>query len=131
MKRFSAYLILMAAILMNIYLVFYWQPIKSTYIKNDVSKEVISYSKSIYKINKKDVINKLQDSDKKQLETIIYKLSAFDIAKINNYIEDSYEDRGIINTFKTLKKRLSEEDYKRIKEICSVFLDIDELEKQL
>ena len=131
MKRFCTYLILMAAILMNIYLIFYWYPIDGTYIKGDISKEVISYSKSIYKVNKKDVINKLQDNDKKELETIIYKLSAFDIGKIDNYIEDSYEDRGIINTFKIFKKRLSEEDYNRIKEICSMFLDINELEKQL
>lgn len=131
MKRFFTYLLLICVVLMNIYLIFYWHPVNSTYIEEDISAEVTSYSKSLYKINKKNVMYQLEDKEKKELEAIIYKLSAFDIGKIENYIEDSDEDRGAINMFKLLKKRLSGEDYNRIREICAIFLDIDELEKQM
>jgi len=131
MKRFFTYLLLICVVLMNIYLIFYWHPVDSTYIEDDISAEVTSYSKSLYKINKKNVLYKLEDKEKQELEVIIYKLSAFDIGKIESYIEDSDEDRGAINMFKLLKKRLSSEDYNRIREICVIFLDIDELEKQM
>lgn len=131
MKRFFTYLLLICVVLMNIYLIFYWHPVDSTYIEDDISAEVTSYSKSLYKINKKNVLYQLEDKEKQELEVIIYKLSAFDIGKIESYIEDSDEDRGAINMFKLLKKRLSSEDYNRIREICVIFLDIDELEKQM
>lgn len=131
MKRFFTYLLLICVVLMNIYLIFYWHPVDSTYIEDDISAEVTSYSKSLYKINKKNVLYQLEDKEKQELEVIIYKLSAFDIGKIESYIEDLDEDRGAINMFKLLKKRLSSEDYNRIREICVIFLDIDELEKQM
>lgn len=131
MKRFFTYLLIMCIVLMNIYLMFYWHPVDSIYTENDISKEVISYSKSLYKTNKKNALYQLEDTEKKELEAIIYKLSALDMGKIENYIEDSDEDRGVVNIFKLLKKRLSGEDYNRIREICSIFLDIDELEKQM
>lgn len=131
MKRFFTYLLLICVVIMNIYLIFYWQPIDNTSIEEDMSVEVTSYSKSLYKINKKSVLYQLEDKEKKELETIVYKLSAFDIGKIENYIEDLDEDRGVINTFKLLKKRLSGEDYNTIRDICIIFLDVDELEKQM
>lgn len=131
MKRFFTYLILTSAVIMNIFLIFYWQPVDNMYLEDGVSEEVTTYSKSLYKINKDMALDKLEEKDKEELERIIYKLSAFDIGKIENYIQDSDEDKGLINTFKILKKRVSEEDYKKIKEICSMFLDIDELEKEI
>ena len=33
---------------------FYWEPQNKTIIQEEVSKEVISYSKSLYKLNKED-----------------------------------------------------------------------------
>lgn len=130
MKKFLTYLLLLCAMIMNIYLIFYWQPIDNNDEKK-VSKEVTAYSKSLYKVNKDEALNELTDADKKDLDTIIYKLSAFDIGKIKNYSQDYDEEEGVINTFKLLKTRLSGKDYKRVKDICSVFLDMEELEKQL
>lgn len=130
MKKFLTYLLLLCAMIMNIYLIFYWQPIDNNDEKK-VSKEVTAYSKSLYKVNKDEALNELTDADKKDLDTIIYKLSAFDIGKIKNYSQDYDEEEGVINTFKLLKTRLSGKDYKRVKDICSMFLDIEELEKQL
>ena len=131
MKRFFTYLFLMCAVIINIYLIFYWQPIDNKGIEENKNTEVIAYSKSLYKMSKEKVLDKLEDKERKELETIIYKLSAYDIGKLKNYIEDSDEDKGLINTFKLLKKRVPGEDYNRIKEISAIFLDISELEKEL
>lgn len=131
MRRFLTFLLLLCAVLMNMYLIFYWKPVDNHYSEKKISEEVISHSKSIYKINKDEVLDKLTDTDKGELEKIIYKLSSFDIGKIKKYIQDDNEEMGIVNAFKVLKTRLSLKDYERIKDICSRFLDIDELEKKI
>lgn len=131
MKKILIYLILVFAIIINIYLIFCWQPQGKGVIKEQVSKETLSYSRSLYKIDKGKVLEQLSVEDKKDLEKILKKLSTFDMGKIKEYYEDSNEEEGIIDTFKLLKKRLTTEDYKRIEEIASSFLDIESINEEI
>ena len=62
-------------------------------IQEKVSKETISYSKSVYKLDKGRVLEKLSSDDKKEFEKIIKKLSTIDIGKIKEYYENSMKKK--------------------------------------
>ena len=127
MKRKLIYLFLVCIVITNIYLIFYWEPQSKIVTQDEVSKETISYSQSIYKLDKGSVLEKLSSNDKRDFEKIIKKLSAFDLGKIKEYYEDSNDEEGAKNIFKLLKKRLTLEDYTRIHEISSSFLEFDNI----
>lgn len=131
MKKFLIYLFLTCTIIINIYFMFYWEPQNKTIIQEEVSKEVISYSKSLYKLNKEDALRQLSPDNKKELEKIIKKLSTFDMGKLQEYYEEPNEEKGIINIFTLLKKRLTTEDYKKIQEISSPFVDISRINEEI
>ncbi|EKQ50818.1 MULTISPECIES: hypothetical protein [unclassified Clostridium] len=131
MKRFIICLILLLTVIMNVYLVIYWEPQSKADISQEPSKEVVTYSKSIYKIDKERALEQLSNNDKKELENIIKKLSTFDIGKIKEYYNDSDDEEGIISIFKLLRKRLASEDYKRVEEISSSFLDIKRINEEI
>lgn len=131
MKKISIYLFLTLTIVINIYLIFYWDPQSKVVIQEEVSKEVVSYSKSLYKLDKEEILKQLSPDNKKEFERIIKKLSAFDMGKIQEYYEDPDEEEGIINIFALLKKRLTTEDYKRIQEISSPFVDISRINEKI
>lgn len=131
MKKFLIYLFLTCTIMVNIYFIFYWEPQSKTIIQEEVSKEVISYSKSLYKLDKGEVLKQLSPDNKKEIEKIIKKLSTFDMGKIREYYEDANEEEGIINIFMLLKKRLTTEDYKKIQEISSPFVEISRINEKI
>ena len=107
MKRILIYLFLICAVIINIYLIFCWEPQSKVVTQEKVSKEAVSYSKSVYKLDKGKVLEKLSSDDKRDFEKIIKKLSTFDIGKIKEYYEDSNDEEGVVNIFKLLKKRLT------------------------
>ena len=131
MKRNLIYLFLVCIVITNIYLIFYWEPQSKIVTQEEVSKETISYSKSVYKLDKGKVLEKLSSNDKRDFEKIIKKLSAFDLGKIKEYYEDSNDEEGVVSIFKLLKKRLTTEDYKRIHEISSSFLDFERINERI
>jgi hypothetical protein len=131
MKKNLLCLFLICAVIANIYLIFYWNPKNKVVNQEEVSKEVVSYSKSLYKFDKENSLQQLSTDNKKELEKIMKKLSTFDYGKIKEYYEYPNEEEGLINIFKLLRKRLTTEDYKRIQEISSVFLDIDGINKKI
>jgi hypothetical protein len=131
MKRILIYLVLIFAVIANIHLMFYWEPQSKVVSQPKDSKEVVSYSKSIYKLEKGKILEKLSSNDKKDLEKIIKKLSAFDIGKIKEYYENFNDEEGVVNIFRLLKKRLTIEDYERIHEISASFLDFNSIEKKI
>ena len=127
MKKIVLYLLLIFAVITNIYLIFYWQPQNKVINQEAVSKETISYSKSVYKLEKGKVLEQLSSQDKKDFYKILKKLSSFDIGKVKEYYENSNDEEGIKNIFSLLKKRLTTEDYQRMKEISYSFLDLDRI----
>ncbi|MCI1478428.1 MAG: hypothetical protein LKH93_15180 [Clostridium beijerinckii] len=131
MKKVLMYLVLVPTIIINIYFLLYWQPQDENSAKEVVVQETVSYSKPLYKINKEKALSQLSTDNKKELEKIIKKLSAFDIGKIKEYYEDTNDNESLIEIFKILKRRLTTEDYKKIQEISSSFLDIQEINKRI
>lgn len=131
MKKFFIYLFSTFIIILNIYLVFCWQPQSKVNINEDNSKETISYGETLYKVDKEKALEQLSADDRRDYERILKKLSTLDMGRIKEYYEDSNEEEGIINTFKLLKKRLTSADYKRIEEISSSFLEMDKVNKKI
>ncbi len=125
MKRKFIYLFLTFVIITNIYLIFCWEPQNKITTQKYLSKENISYSESLYKLDKEKALEQLSADDKKDFEKIIKRLSTFDIGKIKEYYKDSNEKQGMMNIFALLKKRLTTQDYKKIERISSSFVDLD------
>lgn len=128
MKRIVMYLFLIFAVIINIYLIFYWEPQNRVINQDGISNEVLSNSKSADKLEMGKILEQLSSNDRKDFEKIIKKLSTLDIGKIKEYYENSKEDEGIKSIFRILKKRLTTEDYERIKEISYSFLDLERLD---
>ena len=123
MKKIVTYLLLLCAVIINMYLIFYWEP-QNKVISQEVSKETISYSKSESKLDIEKALEQLSPNDRKDFEKIIKKLSTFDIGKIKEYYESSDEKKGVKDIVNLLKERLTTEDYQRIKKISHSFLDL-------
>ena len=131
MKRKLIYLFLVCIVITNVYLIFYWEPQSKMVTQDEVSKETISYSQSIYKLDKGSILEKLSSSDKRDFEKIIKKLSTFDLGKIKEYYEDSNDEEGVVSIFKLLMKRLTTEDYKQIYQISASFLDLERINQRI
>ena len=127
MRRIGAYLLLVCAVIINIYLIFYWEPQNRVIDQEEVSNETLSYSKSANKLELGKVLEQLSSDDRKDFEKIIKKLSTFDIGKIKEYYENSNEEESIKNIFRLLKKRLTTEDYQKIEKISYSFIGLERL----
>ena len=125
MKKVAIYLILVCAVIINIYLILYWEPQNTVINQEEVSNKTLSYSQSTYKLESRKVLDQLSSDDRKDFEKIIKKLSTFDIGKIKEYYENSNQDESIKSIFTLLKKRLTTEDYERMKKISYSFLDLE------
>ena len=67
---------------------------------------------------------------KLEFDSILSPLSTFEIELVKEELNTCSEDE-IIKAFEKLKRRLPEKEYKRIEEILSPFIDIEELESIL
>lgn len=131
MKRYLIVLFLFITVIMNVYLVFYWEPQSQLGTQKEDVEAVASYTKSIYKVDKGKVFEQLSPENKKELEQIMKKLSSLDMGRIKEYYEESNEEKGVLDAFKLLKKRLSSEDYNKLQEISSSFLDIKRVNEKM
>ncbi|MVX63868.1 hypothetical protein GKZ28_09210 [Clostridium chromiireducens] len=131
MKKYLIGLFLFMTVIMNIYLVFYWEPQSQMSAEKEDVETVVSYTKSIYKVNKGKILEQLSPENKKELEQIMKKLSALDMGRIKEYYEEPDEEKGVINAFKLLKKRLSSEDYNKLERLSSSFLDIKRINEKI
>jgi hypothetical protein len=130
MKKVLMYLLLTILMIINVYLVFFWNPQDKGITKEVVSKEVFVQN-SLYKIDRYKILDQLSSDDKREFEKIVKKLSSYDIGLIKQYYENPDEEEGLVNIFKVLKRRLAVEDYRRIEEISSQFFDLDKINEKI
>ncbi|EHI97468.1 hypothetical protein CDLVIII_0743 [Clostridium sp. DL-VIII] len=132
MKKVCVYLLSIFIILLNIYLMFFWQPEGQIAASDTISKEIVSYNNgTVFKVDKEKALEQLSSEDRKDFEKILKKLSALDMGKIREYYEEDNEEEGITNAFKLLNKRLSDEDYKEIERISSNFIQLDKVNEKI
>lgn len=134
MRKIITYVFMGVAVIMNAYLIFYWNPKdytdKIAKSQNDCIN-VMSYSKPIYTKNKDTIKENLCDEDKKDLNRIISKLSTTDIGRIKECLKIKDDTKSVVGTFKIFSTRLSRNDYLRVREICSDFIDLKYLDEEL
>lgn len=91
-------------------------------------EEAIQSNASIFTVKKEDIIEKLSFKDKTKLLSVANKMSAVDVERIKESLGNKNEKEGIGEAFNVIKRRLTEEDYKQIKEILSPYINIKLLE---
>ena len=98
---------------------------------NDNNKEgndAVQSNASVFTVKKEEIIDKLSFKDKTKLLSVANKMSAVDVERIRESLEKSDEKEGAAEVFKVIKRRLTDEDYKQIKEILSPYINIKLLE---
>lgn len=136
MKKIYILLILFT-IITNMYLIFKWKPSLNDIAVNsydnvdntNIDKDNILDELSFY-FNPKEGIETLQQSDIEQVNNILRHLSTSDLYK---WIElKNYKDNEkVIEFFKLIKKRMTSNDYEKIKNIVSKVIDVNRVELQL
>lgn len=86
---------------------------------------------SVFKVDADKIEDELTLSDKEKILRIASKLSPVDYVKVKNYLESNNSENGVIETMKLLKKRLTDSDYKKIREIAGKFLNMDVIDSKI
>lgn len=126
MKKNIIYIVMVIAVMMNIYLIFIWSP--EEFIDNSESQSVIYTYKPTYTFDKEEVERKLSSDEKSQLKSILEKMSVFDMECVKTCLDQGQEE-DMKKAFLIMKRRLSMEDYKRVKEILGEFMDMSTIEE--
>lgn len=97
-------------------------PIQEENLKKEEETENTA---AVFKINREDIFGELSFADKEKLFLISTKLKASDYKKISNLLEVDVDGQGVLTSLKILKERLSKNDYAKIKQIFSKFINMD------
>ncbi len=92
------------------------------------NKEAIQSNTSLFTVKKEEILDKLSFKDKTKLLSVANKMSAVDVERIRESLEKNNEKEGAAEVFKVIKRRLTDEDYKQVKEILSPYINIKLLE---
>lgn len=130
MKKIIMFLIFTCTLIINMSLVVFWNPNMETKKYENETEAVFSTTRSLYKINKENILKSLDKQELEELNSIISNLSTFEIGEITNDFSSSDQNEAI-SAFRLLKRRLSESEYKRVGEILEPFIDIAEIENIL
>ncbi|MGL4570318.1 MAG: hypothetical protein ACRCVJ_04570 [Clostridium sp.] len=94
----------------------------------DEQKEVVSNNITIFNVKKEEIIDRLTFKEKTKLLSVANKMSAVDVERIKESLMNKGEKEGSVEALKVIKRRLTTEDYKDVKDILSPYINIDLLE---
>lgn len=86
---------------------------------------------SVFKVDKNTIMNNLSVAEKMKLMNLSKKLSVIDYGRIKEYLESNEEYDSAVAIFKILKSRLTNDEYKEIKDILIPYVDVEKIEKNL
>lgn len=126
MKKIIMYGLLAVAVVLNAYLIFIWTP--KDFTVDEESQSTISTYSPVYKLDREEISKRLSEDEKENLKLILEKLSIFDMENVNEFLNKGDEE-DVRKAFSLMSRRLSSDDYKKVKEIFSEFINISEIEK--
>lgn len=128
MKKIIIFIIFIFTLVMNMSIALFWNP-EMNNKKDDKmqSTAVFNNTRHLCKVDGVSLLEYLDNTQSKEFDSILSPLSTFEIELVKEELNTCSEDE-IIKAFKKLKRRLPEKEYKRIEEILSPFIDIEELE---
>lgn len=97
-------------------------------ISSEVKEEPVI---TVFKVDKNTIMDKLSVGEKMKLINLSKKLSVIDYGRIKEYLESSEEYDSAVAIFKILKSRLTNDEYKEIKDILVPYIDVEKIEKSL
>lgn len=78
-----------------------------------------------------EIINKIDSEEKEEINNVLKKLSITDCSKIDNFLNQEDNNKGLNEAFQFIRKRLSAEDYDRFQEILSKYVDFTNVNSNL
>ena len=133
-------------IILNIYLIFGWSPYSNKnynsiatyeYTDNNIDINTISNSDSEYydddfkevslSLSEQNLIENLSENEYKEINDIICNLSTSDLGKWID-LKNNSDANNIIEFFRVIQKRLSSEDYEKVRVIIGKIIDVDKVE---
>ena len=102
--------------------------LEKKHTNNINNKEAIQSNASLFTVKKEEILDKLSFKDKTKLLSVANKMSAVDVERIRESLEKNNEKEGAAEVFKVIKRRLTDEDYKQVKEILSPYINMKLLE---
>ena len=85
----------------------------------------------LFKVNKEELLYKLTKEEKREIKTIIKKLSISDYAKIASSIKNKGEMECCLEILDILNKKLDKQDYLTAKKIFEPYINVELLERKL
>lgn len=154
MKKVFVGLVILLAGFTTIYTIFFWEPksvedmvnlgevtnedVKSENGKKEVdsreeeaSKEVSVDVNPILKVSVDDIYNEMPRKDYEELKKVIITMSTSDIGMIEDSINGEDKETGITNVISILKTRLSSDDYEKIKNILSPYINFNNIKENV
>ena len=131
MKKIIIFIIFIFTLIMNMSIALFWNPEINNKKDDEMqSTAVFSNTRPLCKADGVSLLEELDNTQSKEFDSILSPLSTFEIELVKEELNTCSEDE-IIKAFEKLKRRLPEKEYKRIEEILSPFIDIEELESIL
>jgi hypothetical protein len=78
-----------------------------------------------------EIINKIDSKEKEEINDVLKKLSIIDCSKIDNFLSQDDNSKGLNDAFQFIRKRLSSEDYDRFQQILSKYIDFTNINSNL
>ena len=85
----------------------------------------------IYKVSVDDIYNEMPRKDYEELKKVIITMSTSDIGMIEDSINGEDKETGITNVISILKTRLSSDDYEKIKNILSPYINFNNIKENV
>ena len=154
MKKVFVGLVIILASVTTIYTIFFWEPksvedmvnlggvtnedVNSENGEKEVeskeeeeSKEVSVEVDPILKVSVEDIYNEMPRKDYEEVKKVITTMSTSDIGMIEDAINSEDKESGITNAISVLKTRLSSEDYEKIKNILSPYVNFNNIKENV
>jgi hypothetical protein len=153
-KKVFVGLVILLASFTTIYTIFFWEPksvedmvnlgavtnedVNSENGEKEVeskeeeeSKEVSVDVDPILKVSVEDIYNEMPRKDYEELKKVITTMSTSDIGMIEDTINGEDKESGMRNAISILKTRLSSEDYEKIKNILSPYVNFNNIKENV
>ena len=99
--------------------------------KFEVESSLEEESKEVFRVDKYSIPKKIAKSDKLKLVSIAKNLSISDYGLLLEHIKRSDELDAAVDIFRILKDRLENEEYKKMKDILSPYINIELIEENI
>lgn len=137
-------LLIFITVIFNMYLILEWNPYSTTNdiavnsyenidintvsdMNNNEQHEYNKFEEISFYLSEEKGIESLSDKDRQELNNILCKLSTSDLGKWLD-LENNKDNHSVIEFFRIIQKRMSYDDYQKVRSIIEKIIDVDKVE---